>query len=221
MGEYAMLGKDEVKIGTCENMYYLRADQRHMVQPLSGNVNVHDAEQLKHVRFRFPWPDEDDCSPGGEFHDRGYFRSLAVRDVKLPTFADVEHYSIQFCAEAGLLVSLPCPNGKEPNPFKIHRNGYAGDVQLVQQRFWEGQLWSVCRCGACGALWRLPPADAEALAVALRSMADVERARFVPVGDKDREASRDRQAEFYHKVADRVMAGYAVEAEPRGPEVRS
>ena len=31
MGEYASYLGERIKIGTCENMYYLRADQRHLV----------------------------------------------------------------------------------------------------------------------------------------------------------------------------------------------
>ena len=62
MGEYAKFQGQSIKIGTCENMYYLRADQAAMVQPESGNVDpIRDRESL---RFRFPFPDEDNVLPG-------------------------------------------------------------------------------------------------------------------------------------------------------------
>lgn len=32
MGEYATYKGQEIKIGTCEDCYYLRADQRHLAQ---------------------------------------------------------------------------------------------------------------------------------------------------------------------------------------------
>lgn len=63
MGEFAEYQGDRIKIGTCEDMYYLRADQRHLI---SGY-------QFAEIdRFRFPFPDEDDVEPGcfGD-HDRG------------------------------------------------------------------------------------------------------------------------------------------------------
>lgn len=67
MGEYARYGRDDIKIGTCENMYYLRADQAHKVTPiLPGNVDP--VRQAEHLRFRFPFPSEDEVPPG-EFGD--------------------------------------------------------------------------------------------------------------------------------------------------------
>ena len=39
MGEYAKRNGKEIKIGTCESMYYLRYEHRKQVQPMPGNVN--------------------------------------------------------------------------------------------------------------------------------------------------------------------------------------
>jgi|ERR1700722_4953019 len=75
MGEYAGFRGDQVKIGTCEQMYYLRADQAHLVRALPGNVDpLKDAE---HLRFRFPFPDEDHIQPGAF----GDFDRTVVLDV--------------------------------------------------------------------------------------------------------------------------------------------
>ena len=80
MGEYAMFQGEQIKMGTCEQMYYLRADQAHLVKPLEGNVDpIKDAGE---IRFRFPFPDEDHVPPG-EFND--YDRTV-VLDV-----ADADH----------------------------------------------------------------------------------------------------------------------------------
>src|SRR5437016_4579142 len=77
MGEYAQYGGQDVKIGTCEDMYYLRYDQRWQVQALDGNVNP--VLDVAHLRFRFPWPDEDTIPPGADgFHAKGYHRGLTV-----------------------------------------------------------------------------------------------------------------------------------------------
>ena len=44
MGEYAKYNNQEIKIGTCETMYYLRYEDRHKVKALKGNVDpVRDA----------------------------------------------------------------------------------------------------------------------------------------------------------------------------------
>jgi hypothetical protein len=185
MGEYANYKGKQIKIGTCESMYYLRADQARMVQPLDGNVDpIKDAGS---IRFRFPFPDEDRNEPG-DFDP--YERSIAVDGTKAPE--GVDHYSVQFSARAGYLVSLPCPESKTaPAGLVIHRNGFAGAVGICQQRLWESKLVLVGRCGGCGSLWRYPTlADAEPVIVACRSEAD--RAN----------------ASWWHALADRVAAGY-------------
>jgi hypothetical protein len=55
MGEYATYNGENIKLGTCESMYYLRADQRHLISGYRFDGGD---------RFRFPFPDEDDIEPG-------------------------------------------------------------------------------------------------------------------------------------------------------------
>jgi hypothetical protein len=207
MGEYAQYNGQEIKIGTCESMYYLRADQAHLVTPLPGNVDpVRDRDG---IRFRFPFPDEDQIAPG-EFED--YERALVVAGITAP---DIEHYTRQFKADGGYLVSLPCPeagdrgvltlaSGRE-SAYRVHRNGWefgAGVVALIQQRYWEGRLVAVCKCVACGAAYRMPELpDAQPLIDALHAMA------AKAAGDGD-----EPGAVRLRTIADRVAAGYAVTA---------
>jgi hypothetical protein len=190
-------------------MYYLRADQAHLVQPLPGNVDpVKDRDGLL---FRFPFPDEDHIEPG-DFED--FNRGLAVSGVPAPDSWD-EHYTVQFKADKGYLASLPCPEDsryyearqqpyggavtvhKEAS-YNIHRNGFSGAVEIVRQRYYEGRLVLVCCCGGCGVSYRLPTLrDAELIIVACRQQADHESAR-----------DNNARAEFWHTVADRITAGY-------------
>lgn len=134
MGEYAKYAGREIKIGTCEDMYYLRASQRGAVERLPGSVNV-NSDEVYGVRFRFPWPDEDTIEPGA-FKD--YDRAITAYGIPMPDH--VEHHSVQFCASAGYNCSLPCPESKDgqwirligadnqPKPITVHRNGFAGAV---------------------------------------------------------------------------------------------
>jgi hypothetical protein len=132
MGEYAKFGGDEVKIGTCENMYYLRADQAHKVTPVRGNVDP--VRQAADIRFRFPFPDEDCVAPGAfGAYDRGL-----TTDVPCP--ADVEHETMW----RANVPKLPCPGGK---------------VEIIQQRLVDGALVLVCRCSVCEARYRVPTFD--------------------------------------------------------------
>jgi hypothetical protein len=200
MGEYARRKSDgqEIKIGTCEDMYYLRADQRFQVSPLPGNLDPASKSVVHVLRFRFPWPHEDGTQPG-EFEE--YEKAVAVHGVSAP--AGVEHHSVQFAAHAGYLVSLPCPEGPSSHGLTIHRNGFKGAVLLTQQKLLaDGRLVPICRCGGCGSAWRVEdPADIEAIAVAFRAEGDrLERAgQFNGTGKADRV--------WWDKVADRVLAG--------------
>lgn len=64
MGEYATRKSDEaeVKIGTCEDMYYLRYEDRDKVRQLPNSLNA--ANELN-LRWRLPFPDEDSTRIGG------------------------------------------------------------------------------------------------------------------------------------------------------------
>jgi hypothetical protein len=192
MGEYAFFCGEQVKIGTCEDMYYLRFDQRFQVAPLSGNVDpVKDAASL---RFRFPFPDEDNVQPGG-FND--FSRGIGVC-VDLPLMREhVKHRNVQFRSqEHGLNVCLPCPDGPDAmEGVTIHKNGHRGTVVLKQQRLWKGRLVIVVECGSCGAAFRLPEYD-EA-----RPIVEAFEAR----SQRDGEGADG----FYRKIADRITAGYA------------
>ena len=187
MGEYARFNGREVKIGTCESMYYLRADQRHMVRHIPGNVNPNSKDALS-IRFRFPFPDEDAIQPG-EFDN--YDRGIVVPGMSVPD--GVDHGNVQFHNNHGYLVSLPCPEGKSNHGLTIHRNGFNGAVLLKQQKLLaDGRLVPVCACGGCGSLWRMED-EAE-----IRDLAQ----RFID-GTKVGHV-------FWHEIARRVLAGAAL-----------
>lgn len=201
MGEYAKVkgSGERVKIGTCESMYYLRADQARDVWPEHGNVDpVKDAASLL---FRFPWPNEDGNEPGDyDDHDHG-FLFYAVGP------ADIDHGLCQFSdnQRRGYLLNMPCPESPDfaemlPEGAKLFRNGHvgAGRVKLVMQRVWEGRLVAVCECVGCGRLYRLPTfADAEPLVDEL-----TKRAEYAELRDDITEARR------LVELARRLTAGY-------------
>ncbi len=192
MGEYAGYNGQSIKIGTCESMYYLRADQAHLVTPESGSVDpIRDAAS---IRFRFPFPEEDGTQPG-DFED--YSKSLALPGLAVPD--EVSHYSVQFTAK-GYNVSLPCPESVEGRemPHKVHRNGFSGAVRISQQRVWEGRLVLVNECGGCGSKWRCPE---------LADAADV----LGHLATRSQQEARDenwRRSDYFLAVAQRIVDGY-------------
>ena len=63
MGEYAIRKSDnqEIKIGTCEYMYYIRYEDRNKVSPLPNNT---DCSKELNLIWRLPFPSEDHIQIG-------------------------------------------------------------------------------------------------------------------------------------------------------------
>lgn len=210
MGEYAKYRGESIKIGTCESMYYLRADQRHLI---SG----YDFDES--LRYRFPFPDEDHLEPGiFDDHDRG---------VRIPGYAipsDYEgHGSVQFTSSAGYVLSIPCPEqfdtpGLGPvdvGGVNVHRNGFHGHAVVKQQRQIDGQLLTVISCGACGSAWRLPDLEsAMPIVDAFRDEADRQEYRRDLNGWGN--ANSDKERAFLMEMAVRIIAGYLVATATEG-----
>lgn len=153
MGEHATYNGEEIKIGTCEEMYYLRHDQRHLIS---------DYEFGPLDRFRFPFPDEDHIEPGQfDDHDRG----VQCYGWRIPTDWGDGHGAVQFIASSGYNLCIDCPEAHsagdevgaiDVNGIKVHRNGWSAWPRVVQQRAADGVLATIVKCGACGAKWRIP-----------------------------------------------------------------
>jgi len=210
MGEYARFQGENIKIGTCEDMYYLRFQDRARVDPEMASLDPASLTVLQALRFRFPWPDEDHVQPGGrEYHANGYARAIAVPGYQgAPDGAD--HCTVQFVAQAGYLVSLPCPESSGYNvaglaELRVHRNGFAGAVLLVAHKYVDGVgLVPILKCGGCGSMWREEdPAEIEAMAVAFRSEGD----RRERAGQHNGTGAADRV--WWDAVADRLLVGIA------------
>lgn len=80
-----MYGNKQIKIGTCANMYYLRADQRHLVRAILPHNVDPSGPYAEALRFRFPFPDEDGIAPGAfEDYDRGVRVNIRAHDLGEP-----------------------------------------------------------------------------------------------------------------------------------------
>lgn len=164
MGEYAIRRSDraEVKIGTCEDMLYLRYEDRANVQPLANNVDP--AKYAHELRFRLPFPDEDNQRIG-EYDDpfRGIrlFRLLSVNGCA-EDFSDESLASkpgnIQLLHQSGLLLNVPCYHGiKLPEvqaPMKAFWNGKSWSLELTQLRPTPEGVKPIVHCRHCRGKWR-------------------------------------------------------------------
>lgn len=221
MGEYANYNGNEIKIGTCESMYYLRADQAHKVTPIAGSVDpIRDADEL---RFRFPFPDEDSIEPG---HFDDHNRGVRIPDWRIPE-EWTGHSSVQFTASAGYVLSIPCPEQfgqpgftvEMPNGLSVGRNGFNGGPVVRQQRYADGDLLTIVACGACDAAWRLPT-KAAAAEVAEAFLNEAERQEWRRKYDHDRDEFVDgfgwepahlgTHRAFLLAMAARILAGYSL-----------
>lgn len=173
MRENAKYNGQVVKIGTCEDLYYLRYEDRQKVEPMPGSLDPSGDARFV-CRFRFPWPDEDGiAAPGMDNEGHDYDRFVAVPGAEVPE--GVRHNSVQFKADAGYLCSLPCPeSGNTPEGLTIHRNGFAGAVHLCQVKpLKDGRVVPILRCGGCGTKYRLEDTpEIEAIIAAFRSEGD-------------------------------------------------
>lgn len=221
MGEYAVRKSDgqEIKIGTCEDMYYLRYDQRDAVQ--GGDAALWAARAWEGARFRFPFPGEDGIAPG-DFDD--HTKSLNISGWQIPADWTIAHDTVQFKADQGYVVSLPCPEDNPDQTFgesrygtlKVHKNGFRGSLFLAQQRIicdedGARHLVPILRC-ACGAAFNIGTDYSifESLAVFLRSQADedVRHENISNVRWGRSEVSETTRSRMLHTVADRILSGY-------------
>tara|TARA_R100001463_G_scaffold4185_1_gene16091 strand:- start:4003 stop:4668 length:666 start_codon:yes stop_codon:yes gene_type:complete len=164
MGEYAKLKStgEEIKIGTCESCYYLRFDDRHLIE--------YD-HSFKDMWFRLPFPDEDHISVGS-YDD--YDRAAPLYDYEDPeddtirtpfTYEGTEKHPglIQLRHDTGLMINVPCYhgqklpemgegkaffNGKDPHIFELCMVKY----QEVDEHNYE--LVPLVRCKACKSTFR-------------------------------------------------------------------
>jgi hypothetical protein len=172
MGEYATRRADgqKIKIGVCEDMFYLRIEDADAVAPLKNNV---DASVGTGLRFRLPYPDEDALRPGEyEDFDRGFRLYRTVDDGRhewsenyVPAgLADAEAGYLQLRHEAsGLLLSVPCHHGEclpdtGPN-VRASWNGKGYSIELYAVKRTIDGVFPIVRCRHCKTMWRDTWAD--------------------------------------------------------------
>lgn len=166
MGEYAIRKSDrlEVKIGTCENMYYMTFDDRDELTYIPNSVNLDKDRDCNGLRFRVPFLDEVEV-PVGEYAD---FRRAE------PLISRAEHFGLIFemndaaddpgtihleHESTGFRFSLPCFHGEKPMQLTgLNKDTAARKYGLsFVKAIWTGDRLELCpvvRCEHCGREWR-------------------------------------------------------------------
>lgn len=161
MGEFATRTSDgkRVKIGTCEMMYYLRYDDRDMVQHEEGNV---DAARAVNLFWRLPFPDEDN-DPIGQY--RVYNRGLLLPGFE-PAETSEDTGIMQATHEAGLLINIKCYHGiklpESSSEVQFHFNGKDPDAfELAFIKNTAVGIRYTVRCKWCDRMWSYDFQDIE------------------------------------------------------------
>jgi hypothetical protein len=163
MGEYikhAQLG--EIKLGTCENLYYIshrkyaESYNLGLFSELQGNGSPDDYLNPKHgFRFRFPFPDEDDTTLGDyDDFDRGELFTID-RD-KLPEDFQTDWQKVTGRMKATFGSLDVYAEAENPN-----NTAKQIKFEVVQQRFGVSDPSVLCvvfRCPYTGAKFRVEDA---------------------------------------------------------------
>ena len=193
MGEYTKINGEQVKLGTCENLYYMRFEQ---LKQLDAEARAEYGDESQGYRYRFPFPEED-TRQLGNYEDHNKMRIYNVTS-KPELCADMDHNTICSSHSApggGYNINIinDCPMSKEfkgkssPRDWRI--------IGICQQKQVNGELWTVVECPYCGAKSRL---DKEA---ALELCEVIEReANFI---------GQTPSTKVYNlEILKRVLAGY-------------
>lgn len=160
MGEYALYNGEQIKIGTCESMYYLRWDQRHNVIPLPGNVDpIKDVES---IWFRIPKRDELNIEPGA-FEYNGFCGAkplqIAINKNNKKLIEELKEIAIKSpgiyhlrAEKIGVTANIPCCHGFTTElPKGMHYNGFNPNVLGIEAvGYRDGEAYARIACTACG-----------------------------------------------------------------------
>lgn len=151
MGQYYK----DVKIGTCESMYYLRLDEALSLAKMGLKdddgipFSVYVSDEV--TRFRFPFPDEDGKTLIGEEikYDRGvplYTGGIEIlhKKICLSNFPAYTH---------NVNIFLPCPYSEEfkAKGIEISRGGAGESVLVVKMEgMRNGKRKAIFSCARCG-----------------------------------------------------------------------
>lgn len=166
MGEYAKRLSDgaEVKIGTCENMYYLRYEDRYLMEKLPGNV---DPAIDINLRWRLPFEDEDDWAiyPGansGMIYNRGFDLYRIGESGYAIGYSHPDYVrspgNIQLRHDCGLLLNVTCYHGIETpkgnDDISVHWNGKdSRPIELAYIKNTDCGVFPIVRCKHCQTMW--------------------------------------------------------------------
>jgi len=203
MGEYITHNGQQIKLGTCEDLYYVTFQQLVKMARKSGGEAYHylklDASGTGRYRFRFPFPREtnaedhersqtflwgkvlakdEDFDHNGICHSTGNHSPRGCYNVNIVFKCPGSHDFKEWAKDSGVMHSAITPSSTL--------------IGICQQRIVENSLWTVIECAYCKAKQRLDKAEGLKLADAIRHQYS---------GD-------DQTHKWWRSLADEIEAGY-------------
>jgi DNA-directed RNA polymerase subunit M/transcription elongation factor TFIIS len=133
MGEYAVRKSDNetIKVGTCEDMYYIRFEDRNEIMEDDGTESPLSTDTS--LRWRLPFPDEDEVDIGEyDQHDR------SVPLFKTETDGTVELFDMEIV------------DGDHFKGCKTPHSYYA----LQSVKMTNDGMMAIVKCRDCRMMWR-------------------------------------------------------------------
>ncbi len=206
MGEYVKYQGQEIKLGTCEDLYYARLGQLEaavavgVLEGLDGNLNPTEYLDPKNGwRYRFPFPEEDDIDMG-DFKDYNKGLVIQLQPEDYGIIEGMEHndtwHSCHVNHAYNVNVAHPCPQSPDFSKVAKHSPIDWRIVEITQQKQINGEVWTIIDCPYCIGKARIDKEDALKLV------------HSIEVGYINCRDATDSNKEYYQKVIDRIMAGY-------------
>ncbi len=164
MGEYAKINGNEVKLGTCENLYYTTFQQ---LKPYCESGEVDEIYIKGKFRFRFSFPDEKIEIGNHEDFDRGVLFKVP-KSYKIEISHQMQFHRVNNKA-GDLGFYLPCiqESAFPVKKFDWDETSLFTIFEITQQKpvYINGtfELQSVVRCPYCGSMAHLSEEEIQEL----------------------------------------------------------
>lgn len=171
MGEYVRYKGEDVKIGTCETMYYTSYQKFVKALPFMKKIdgNIEPVLYLKEngIFWRFPFPQDDNKNFGETDSDYDHSLQIMISKELYESFELQGHanktISLQpNCGGHNINIQIPCPYSEDFKTVKsYHKTGgyFEGSkglyalLSLRYQKHIDGKLYPVVECPYCGSMW--------------------------------------------------------------------
>lgn len=207
MGEYIKHNGQEIKLGTCEDLYYARLDQLEqavavgILEKIGGNLEPSEYLDPKNGwRYRFPFPEEDRIQIGDfEEYDKGLVIQLQPEDYGI--IEGMEHSEIWHSCNVkhayNVNIAHPCSQSPEFETTK-HSPMTWRIVAITQQKQVDGEVWTIIDCPYCIGKARIDREDALKLV------------HSIEVGYINQHNQTENNKAYYTEVCKRILDGYKV-----------